>query len=172
MDQQLIDLIGSGKKGKAEAGITFLDAPGEIDVKGVGEGNSSRYALKPLKELYAPGTDSPSVDPQDEQYMPLFLEIESQIARYYRQDDPGLTDGSVGLTLDQLSMDPESPPAGDLLARRIALGLRLCLSLNAYSRQEVRAALRKVKKSVDRHSKIDGRRGYLNFIVEFFGSRG
>jgi hypothetical protein len=146
--------------------ITFHEG-GEIEISK--KGGTVRYQLKPMRELFVPGTDSPTVDPQDEKYMALFLEIETEIAEYYKGEDPGLTDGAVGLTLDQLAMDPNNPPAADKLAQRIAMGLRLCQSLNNYSRQEVRAALRKVRKSVDRHSKVDGRRGYLDFIVEFFG---
>jgi len=172
MDQQLKDLMGyteeDGKK-KRKGDLEYLDYSGRIEVKG--PDGVKEYTLKPLKDLYAPGTDTPSVDPQDERYIPLFLGIEGTIAGYY-EDEPGLTDGAVGLTLDQLAMDPDSTPAGDDLAREIAVELRLCLSLWDYSRQEVRAALRKVRKSVERHSKIDGRRGYLDFIVKFFGSGG
>jgi len=113
MDQQLKDLMGErGTKGR-KADITFLDGSGRIEVKG--PGGVREYTLKPLKELYAAGTDSPSVNPEDDKYMPLFLGIEGSIAAYY-EDEPGLTDGMVGLTLDQLAMDPDSVPAGDELA--------------------------------------------------------
>ena len=171
MDQQLNDLLDAGMKEVGKSGrdtriSLSSDKPGEIEIEGGGGPKS--YTLKPLKDLFVAGEDSPSVDPQDERYMPLFLVIEEQISRYY-QEDPGLTDGSVGLTLDQLAMDPTNLPAGDALAQRVSVGLRLTLSLNDYSRAEVRAALRKIRKSVDRHSKIDGRWGYLEFLVEFFG---
>jgi len=175
MDEQLRDIIGLGKEESTkerEAQLRIHDLSGEIELMPVGATESVRYTLKALRELYAPGTDTPSVDPQDDRYMALFMAIEEEIAKYYQGEDPGLTDGSVGLTLDQLAMDPESPPADDMLAQKISVALRLCLSFNDYSRQEVRAALRKVKKSVDRHSKVDGRRGYLDFIVEFFGQGG
>ena len=131
------------------------------------DGEPVKHTLMPLKELYAPGTDSPSVDPQDDRYMPLFLAIETEIAQYY-DEVPTLTDGTVGLVLDQLALSPEAPTP-DPLAQQIQMVLRFCLSFNGYSRQEVRAALRKVRKSVERHSKVDGRRGYLDFIVKFFG---
>ncbi len=174
MDQQLVEAIGAAAQKEIsnagrKTGIIFHDA-GEIEIERP-EGNV-RYQLRALRELFAPGTDSPTVDPQDERYMPLFLGIETEIARFYENENPGLTDGAVGLTLDQLAMDPNNPPATDVLAQRIAIGLRLTLSLNDYSRPEVRAALRKIRKSVERHSKVDGRRGYLDFIVEFFGRVG
>ena len=175
MDQQLRGLIGFGNEESTEdkeAHLRIHDLRGEIEVMPVSGTEPMRYTLKALRELYAPGTDTPSVDPQDDHYMALFMAIEEEIAKYYRGEDPGLTDGSVGLTLDQLAMDPDSPPADDMLAQKISVALRLCLSFNDYSRQEVRAALRKVKKSVERHSKVDGRRGYLDFIVEFFGRGG
>ena len=68
-------------------------------------------------------------------------------------------------------MDPDAPADHDV-TRRVQLALRLCLSLNDYSRQEVRTALRRVQRSVKRHTELQGPRGYLNFIVEFFGSGG
>src|SRR5690348_946288 len=128
MDQQLKDLLGAVEGGgKGEAEIEFLDPPGTIDVRPPKK-ERSQYTLKALRELYIPGTDTPSVDPEDEKYMPLFMTIEEEIAEYY-ENYPDLTDGTVGLALDQLAMDPDSPPAGDKLAQKIVLGLRLCLSL-------------------------------------------
>ena len=174
MDNQLVEAIGAAaqkdiSKATGRTGVIFHDA-GEIEIERA-DGNV-RYQLKAMRELFAPGSDSPTVDPQDEKYVPLFLGIETEIAWFYENENPSLTDGAVGLTLDQLAMDPNNPPATDMLAQRIAMGLRLALSLNDYSRPEVRAALRKVRKSVERHSKIDGRRGYLDFIVEFYGRGG
>ena len=171
MDTELANLIGlnapGGKEVKPRASVKFVDmAEGAMEIARP-EG-PTRYALKPLKDLYAPGTDSPSVDPQDDKYMPLFLSIEGEIAQYYENDAPSLSDGAVGLVLDQLALSPEAPDP-DPLAQQVQMALRFCLSLNDYSRQEVRAAIRKIRKSVERHSKVDGRRGYLNFIVKFYG---
>jgi hypothetical protein len=70
--------------------------------------------------------------------------------------------------LDQLGNEPNSP-GNDPLARRVNSALRLCLSLNDYSRFEVRAALRKVRKSVERHTRLAGPTGYLDFIAGFYG---
>ena len=89
-----------------------------------------------------------------------------QIARRYRAD-PTLTDGTVGLALGLLATNPEGDVQHDALARARQLELRLLLSLNDYSRDEVRQALRKVRKSVDRHTRVDGRRGYLDFICRY-----
>jgi hypothetical protein len=149
--------------------VEFTDfAAGQISIKGSGE--AQPYTLKPLKELYGDGTGFAPVDPEDDIFMPLFLAIEDAIARYYQLEKPDLTDGSVGLVLDQMGMDPESNPT-DPLAVRIRVALRMCLSINNYSRQEVKAALKKVYKSVDRHTRAAGRRGYLDFVVQFFGPK-
>lgn len=171
MDTELANLIGldagEGHRTKQRGNVKFADtSAGTLEI--VRPEGPVSYTLKPLKDLYAAGDNAPSVDPQDERYMPLFLAIEAEIAQYYEHDAPSLTDGVVGLVLDQLSLSPEASNP-DPLARRVQTSLRFCLSLNDYSRQEVRAALRKVRKSVDRHSRVDGRRGYLDFIVEFFG---
>jgi hypothetical protein len=67
-----------------------------------------------------------------------------------------------------LAMDPDGATA-DPLAKQIQFSLRLTLSLNDYSRQEVRQAIRKIAKSVNRHK--NGDRGYLMFVREFFGDK-
>lgn len=103
--------------------------------------------------------------------MPLFLAIEEEIARFYRQEAPSLTDGATGLVLNQLGMAPESSMP-DPLAAGIQVRLRLVLSLKNYSRQEVKAALKKIGKSVDRHTRVDGPRGYLEFIASYFARGG
>ncbi|MFI5381762.1 MAG: hypothetical protein ACHRHE_20895 [Tepidisphaerales bacterium] len=50
---------------------------------------------------------------------------------------------------------------------QIQLSLRMALSLNDYSRQDVKQAIRKILKSVDRHTKAAGQRGYLDFIHKY-----
>ena len=168
--QQTFNVPSSGGK-YTETGRTIevLDCTtGQIVIRG--EGDPQPYTLKPLRELYGSGNGTDVVDPEDEIFMPLFLAIEEEIAKYDQTENPGLTDGTLALTLNQLGMEPEAI-SGDPLSQRIQTVLRLCLSLNNYSRQEVKAALRKINKSVDRHSRVAGRRGYLDFIVKFFGRR-
>lgn len=171
MDQELFDLLKpDGVLAKPHLSTTpkphHLDAAtGEIIIDQAGE--ERRYALKPLSDLYGARHNVDTVDPQDEQFMPLFLAIEEAIVRHWEQDNPGLTDGAVALVLHQLGMGPDATT----LAQRTQLRLRLCLSMNDYSRQEVKAALKKVAKSVDRHTRASGPRGYLNFVAQFFGKR-
>ena len=173
MDQQLLDILhveGAGVEyrdtGRA---IEFVNpAGGEIRVDG--PGGPREYALKPLRELYGEGNHAQAVDPESSTFMPLFLAIEEEITRFYQTENPRLTDGAVALVLDQLGMDPEAVTS-DPLAVRVQMAVRVCLSLNNYSRQEVKSVLRKIGKSVDRHTRADGPRGYLDFIAEFFGRR-
>jgi hypothetical protein len=169
MDQELLDLIkpkGLLARFKKSSLTMAADMDkGEVLLDLSGE--PRHYKLKPLEELYGPGRDVATVDPKDDQFMPLFLAIEEAIAQYYRREKPQLTDGATALVVDQLGMGPESPST-DPLALRIQFGLRLCLSLNNYSRQEVKAALKKIGKSIDRHTRADGPRGYLEFIAAYF----
>lgn len=125
-----------------------------------------KYPLKPLSQLYGHGTPERTVDPQDDAFLPLFACIEEDFVLSYR-DDPRLTDGDVRIALDLLEMDPDGDVQHNTLARRVQLSLRLLLSLNDYSRQEVRQAARKIRKSVDRHTRLSGRRGYLDFIRKY-----
>ena len=171
MDEQLKALLEfediSAGVTTLETQIRFIDAEtGELELlRGEDDPTPRRHRLKPLSELYGQGKSDASVDPQSEDYMPLFLAIEQEFVRCYRLN-PSLTDGIVGLALDLLAMNPEGNVQHDSLARCIQLELRLLLSLNDYSREEVRQALRKVRKSVDRHTHRDGRRGYLDFLCD------
>jgi hypothetical protein len=169
MDQELLNLI---EPTGLLAGLKKPALPEEVDIaRGEvilkGAHGPRPYKLKPLEDLYGSGNDVATVDPMDNRFMPLFLAIEEAIAQYYRREAPSLTDGSTALVVDQLGMGPESPSA-DPLASRIQFALRLCLSLSNYSRQEVKAALKKIGKSVDRHTRAGGPRGYLKFIADYF----
>lgn len=169
MDQELLSLVepeGLRSPSQKPSSLIAIDmVSGEVSLEVSGE--SRTYKLKPLHELYGPGNNVATVDPQDDRFMPLFLAIEEGIAQHYRHENPGLTDGSTALVIDQLGMGPESVSTHPL-ALRIQFELRLCLSLNNYSRQEVKAALKKIGKSVDRHTRADGPRGYLEFIAAYF----
>jgi len=92
-------------------------------------------------------TVSRRLKPTDDTFSPLFLAIEQAILNYWRSE-PSLTDGQVSLTLDRLGMSPEAVHSDDLLAMYVQRDLRLLLSLNNYSRQEIRSAIRKIGKSV------------------------
>ena len=64
MDQQLKDMMGLGKDEATEKEAKIqVHETGEIELVPKGQSEPVRYMVKPLRELYAPGTDSPSVDP-------------------------------------------------------------------------------------------------------------
>ena len=75
-----------------------------------------------------------------------------------------MTDARVSLALDKLGMSPEGEAGTDVLAKYLQFKLRMVLSMNDYSRNEVKAAIKKIGKSVERHTKLAGPRGYLTFI--------
>lgn len=123
------------------------------------------WKLKPLASLYEgnrPFLASDSED-WDDEYLPVLHAVESGIQREY-QNRPELKDKQVIHVLARLVENPEMRLPGSLV-RTIQDYLRLCLSMNNYSRKEVIGALRKVLKSVKRHHGIDGPRGYLDFIM-------
>lgn len=167
MDERLIQTIEDASKQLANTkgpGRVFnvVDAErGVVEVSG-----GERYELRPLDELYGSGVGTDTVDPKDDRFMPLFLGIEEAIQLEYRHDR-GLTDGTVQLALSELSMNP-SAATTDALAQKVQLQMRLVLSLNDYSRQEVKGAVKKVLKSVERHRKSGGPRGYLEFVRRAF----
>jgi len=172
MDPELIELMGplsdQPTDGFVETGIEveILDpAAGDIEIRTATD--TKRYRLKPLGDLFGEGVDARTLDPEDERYMPLLMGIEESILRVYERD-PGLTDARVSLALSDLAMHLESPPGPEPLRQWLRADLRLLLSLNDYSRRDVRRALRKIGKSVRRHTRADGPRGYLDFIRHQF----
>jgi hypothetical protein len=172
MDQALIELMGASEKPSGSddesSAVDFKfvnEETGEVEVEAAGK--KTRYTLKPLAELYGPGRVVSSIDPKDDHYMPLLLRIEEDIITH---DGAALdlSDGLVSLALDRMASNPAAAPGSDALCRRLQLGLRLVLSLNDYSKQEVKLAIRKIAKSVELHTSLGGIRGYLDFIHRMF----
>ncbi|MGC8625395.1 MAG: hypothetical protein ACP5VQ_09040 [Phycisphaerae bacterium] len=93
----------------------------------------------------------------------MFMEIERSISAFDRHH-ARLTDGAVASTLNRMGINSEANAGADELGRRLQWDLRVLLSLNDYSRQDVIQALRKINKSVARHTRASGPRGYLDFI--------
>jgi hypothetical protein len=124
------------------------------------------YRLKPLAELFSSNGADPAVMKwEDPRYLSLLCAIEGEIKRAY-VSNPEMTDSSAMLALDQLAIKPETA-SSDALVRAITRRLRLTLSMDDYSRDEVRKAARKILASVKRHKAAAGMRGYLDFIMEY-----
>ena len=119
------------------------------------------YQLKPLEELYA---EQESSKKAEEELMSLLYQIERTIKEYYVRNHD-LTDASVILALEQLSMKPEAPIQSEFL-RDITDNLRMFMSMHNFSRSELRQGINRVLRSARRHNKADGTRGYLKFIIE------
>lgn len=169
MDEELRDLLlRSMSDGQRRGAIRISEDGEQVEIDGL-DGPVQRR-LRPLGDLYGSGTGAASVDLADERFQPLGIAIEGAIVRY-KDERRDLTDGQVLLSLNQLAMNPEadlSSAAADDLARYLQNELRLALSINNYSREDVRHTIRKIVKSVQRHNRLAGRRGYLQFIREFF----
>jgi len=118
------------------------------------------YQLKPFEELYA---EQESRKNTKEELMSLLYQIERTIKEYDINND--ITDSSVILNLEQLSMKTEVPAQNDLL-RSMTDHLRMFMSMHTFSRSELRQGINRVLRSARRHNKVDGTRGYLNFIRE------
>jgi len=146
-------------------GVTLLFDERAHEVEIAARGEKRRYKLKPLTELY--GKDR-GVDIKSDEFVPLLAAIEEQVVLHNMEEAPSLSDGPVLLVMKQLGMDPDHEPA-EPLGKRIHGALRLCLSLNEYSRQNVKGAFRQISKSIQLHTSMGGTRGYVAFIREFFG---
>jgi hypothetical protein len=139
----------------------------------LGEGEKvTTYRLKAIPDLYGKGINHPTLDPEDQVYTPLLQGLEMEIRQIDDASRGRLTDAAVLLALSLLAMNPEAsiPATGqaeDVVALRLQTQLRLILSLNDYSRQDVKQAIRRITKSAEGHSKTGGPRGYLAFIRQY-----
>lgn len=164
MDLDLRKLISERVDDKGQAKMS-PGPSGWLDEVTVGSGEKAvTYRLKPLAELYSASAGAETMDPDSKVFRALMHGIESQILRYDIAQRGRLTDGQTSIALEKLAMSPEVDVGNDVLANRIQIGLRLALSLNNYSRQEVKQAIRRIAKSVELHTKQSGARGYLNFV--------
>ena len=164
MDQDLIQLFKTLGMDKPEEQALGLSTSSRDPMLAIPSADGTvEYRLKPLNQLYVQNDRSTSIDVENPKDMQLLMQIESTIVDCYHED-PDLTDGQVELALDRLDMSPAGDHSKDYVAEQIQLGLQLLLSLNDYSLEEVRMAIRKIRKSVQRHTKRAGRTGYLDFI--------
>jgi len=113
--------------------------------------------LSALSDLY--DESSKGSEPQ---IVALCMAIEYAIALLDHDTGHGLKDKEVIAVLEKLGFKPEGTQSG--LTQHIQAFLQLELSLDSYSRSDIRQALRRCLRSAQRHHKLDGERGFLNFI--------
>ncbi len=169
MDQALQDLIDEGMRKTGKDSLEMLVSMDEENRPAVTvtiDGQPHVHLLKPLAELYGQGVEAATLDPGSSEYLPLSMAIEEAILRCERISHQ-LSDGQILLALDRLGIKPEADTQPDEVAAYIQHDVRLCLSLNNYSRRDVQRALRKIAKSVQRHTRADGPYGYLRFMAHF-----
>lgn len=171
MNREFIEKLNSvsewvGQEDRSELADNAISFHEEEDglVRVSGPKGAFEHRLKPLAELYSSGAADLAVMKWDDpRYLSLLYAIEGEIKRVY-EANPEMTDSAVMLALDQLAMKPETT-SNDLLVKAVTRRLRLTLSMDDYSRDEVRKALRKILASVKRHKAAAGVRGYLDFIM-------
>lgn len=166
--EKINEVVGLKRLDKKTRGYQYLVRFSVEDesIEVVGEEGEFVYKLKELPELYAPEKElCGDIDWEDEYYLSLLNTMESAI-RCVDDTTSNLTDTVVILALERLCMKPELKNT-DLIIKEINLRLRYHLSLCDYTRNEVRRAIRKILESAKRHNKIDGIRGYLDFIAQF-----
>ena len=124
------------------------------------------HKLKPLNELFCQENGKAAeIDWEDSHYIHLLYTIERAIKRIYELNY-ALTDSDVIPVLETLAMKPETV-SKNIILKSINQELRLQLSMNDYSRHEVKMAIRKILNSAKSRYKQGGLRGYLNFIMKY-----
>lgn len=132
----------------------------DFDTSSLTLSGGETQALQSLKALY-----QEQALPREERTVALCMAIEYALAQADHQGGHHLQDPEVIKALEQLSLKPETPLAD--LGARLQTWLRLELSLADGSRAELRQAVRRCLRSAQRHHKIEGPRGYLDFIHHF-----
>jgi hypothetical protein len=169
MDKELVEKMNAisewekadANSDQAEFSISFsADEAGLIKISSAK--GSFTHKLKPLNELYA--QKAPASQSKDDQ-LALLYAIEGSIKRFYERH-PESTDSRVILALEKLAVKPETV-SDEELVNDIIDSLRMQLSTHDYSRDEVRRGIRKILESAKRHNDLEGRRGYLDFILEY-----
>lgn len=167
MDKEFIEKVNAisawkESEGKSETAKFALSFSGDGNVIRIeSEKGSVIHELKALRDLYAPSTSKAK---SADEMLSILHAIESAIKRHY-ESHKELADAAVILALENLAVKPEYEGV-DEMTNAISNSLRLHLSMQSYSRDEVRQAVRKILASAQRHNKHSGRRGYLEFILK------
>ncbi|SEL92781.1 hypothetical protein SAMN04489760_10112 [Syntrophus gentianae] len=119
------------------------------------------YQFKPVQELYVGEESGKNTE---EELLSLLYQIERAIKEYDINNE-GLTDSSVIMVLEKLSMKPEAP-VHDEFMKWVTDYIRMFMSMNNLSRNELRQGINRILRSARRYNKLSGIRGYLNFIRE------
>lgn len=173
MDAELYELMQSCRKqsdlpeGVRGAFVVSETVPGEIAV--LTKDGERPYRLKPIQDLFASEELRPAAkrDLESDEYLPLCMAIEQTVLEFYNGHSE-LTDGQVQLAYDWLAAAPCDERQGSELLEDLRIAVRLQLSLRDYSKSEVVAVIRKLSRSVKRHTKLGGHRGYLEFLERYF----
>ena len=134
------------------------------------DGTEIKIKLKPLKDILLPDsartTPSAIKEGGEDEYMGMLLTIEGAIAGFYRED-PKLKDIDVIKALKNLKKGlTKEYPAG-CLEDQIQIRICAIASYKSQTKKEVQICLAHILKSVKSHRRVDGIRGYLNFIVDY-----
>ena len=129
----------------------------------------AKALLKPLKALFCPKDEITAVDTEDEDHLEMLEAIEEAILIFY-EHHPETTDTDVLMALDHLSkfLGRDNFYAKDSLMAAVEMKLRITLSYKDYSFRDVRKFLNYIQRSAERHRKVHGAKGYLDFIKEQF----
>ena len=134
------------------------------------DGTEIKIELKPLKEILLP--DSARTTPsaikagEEDKYLGILLTIEGAIAGFYREN-PKLKDIDVIKALKNLKKGlTKEYPAG-CLEDQIQIRICAIASYKSQTKKEVQICLAYILKSVKLHRRVDGVRGYLNFIIDY-----
>ena len=156
------DLQQAGYDLKMESGYTVGEEGDVIE---------TRIELEPIKDLLLPDsarTTPPAIkEGAEEEYMGLLLAIEGAIASFYRENTK-IKDIDVINALKNLKRGLTKEYPDGCLEDMIQIRIRAILSYKRQTKREVQICLAYVLKSVKVHRRVDGIRGYLNFIIDRF----
>ncbi len=162
-------LIKDAENDLEQAGYD-LETGSKYMVSEEGDATEIKIELKPLKDVLLPDsartTPSAIKEGEEEEYGGMLLTIEGAIAGFYREN-PKLKDIDVIKALKNLKKGlTKEYPAG-CLEDQIQIRICAIASYKSQTKKEVQICLAHILKSAKLHRRVDGVRGYLNFIVDY-----
>jgi len=104
---------------------------------------------------------------QEDEYLPLLMAIEMEIRKAY-SSNPRMRDiDALRAVQEAKNLLRRRGTKASSLAASIVKSAESVAALNGYAREEALMCLSHVATSIRTHRRVDGARGYLNFIGRF-----
>lgn len=104
---------------------------------------------------------------QEDEYLPLLMAIEGEIKKAYASN-PRMRDiDAIRAVQEAKRLLKSRGSKTSSLAVSMVEAIQLVAKLNGYTLEETRMCLSHIATSIRTHRRVDGARGYLDFITQY-----